>query len=215
MIKINHKKDNMYENMLYEFINGDLIMKWFIDRCGDLYWTLYIKEISFNDEYDFKVGIQNYKLYCIIEKIYNDFKDGEIFYHSEIDEELKYNAVNWNRNQYIRNIAREIYNNNTNEVVWDNNDDVKSYNNKIRIIKNNNQFIIRFSNTFHGKLIRICFKKNSGYYGPCSLPFFRAYDQIDKIKDNYETTFEEYFESIRPVLQSDGSIKTYSKKNEI
>lgn len=132
MFKTNHKKDNMYENVLYKFVNDDLSMKWFIDGCDDLYRTLYTKEINFNDEYDFKVDIQNYKFYCTIVNIYHDFTDGEIFYHYEIDEELKYKDINWDRNQCIRNIVREIYNNNTNEVVWNSDDDVKMIPIKLR-----------------------------------------------------------------------------------
>lgn len=214
MIRVGYKKDNTYGNTMYEFINNDLIMKWFTDRCGDLYWVLFTRDINSNDEYDFNIGIQNYKLYSIIDQIYNDFKDGTIFHEKEIDKDLKYNSVVLNRNQYIREKVHEIYNANTEDLYWDSDDDLKERANCIRIIKEKNKYVIRFCDLIHGNLIRVCFKKNRSYYGPCSLPFFRAYDAMNKIKDDYTTSFDEYFGKVKPELEKDNVSKTYSKKNE-
>lgn len=214
MIKVNYKKDNKYGNMMYEFLNNDLIMKWFTDQIGNLYWVLFTKNISPDDKYDFKIGIQNYKLYSVIENIYNDFKNGEIFYQTEIDKELKYSAKVLNKNQYIRGLVNEIYNSNTKEVSWDSEEDYKPHTNNLKILKEKDSFIIRFSDVIHGKLIRICFKKNRGYYGSCSLPFYRAYEYMDKIKDNYETSFDDYFNNIKPTLENNNLEKTYLKKSD-
>ena len=214
MIRVNYKKDNVYGNTMYEFITKDLVMKWFTDRCGDLYWALFTKSINPDDEYDFEIGIQDYKLYSIIEEIYNDFKNGTIFRDNEIDKDLKYNSVILNRNQYIRERVHEIYNSNTEDLYWDSDDDSKEHANCIQISKMKNKYVIKFCDIIHGNLIRVCFKKNRSYYGPCSLPFFRAYESINKIKDDYTTSFDEYFNKVKPELEKDESIKTYSKKNE-
>lgn len=213
MIRINYKKDNTFGNTMYEFINNNLIMKWFTDRSGDLYWVLFTKNFTPDHEYSFKVGIQNYKFYKIIEQIYNDFKNGEMFYQSEIDSELKYPAATLNKNQYVRDLVREIFNSNTGEMIWYSDDDMKPRTNSFKILKEKDAFIIRFSDVVHGKLLRVCFKKNRGFYGPCSLPFFRAYENMDKIKDNYETSFEEYFDKVKPSLEETGDpkIKVHKK----
>lgn len=215
MIKINYKKDNTYGNTMYEFLNQDLIMKWFTDRSGDLYWVLFDKAISHNDEYDFRVPIQNYKFYSIIERIYNDFKNGKIFYQTEIDADLKYNAATLNRNQYVREAVHDIFNSNTEEVTWDSDEDIRNKTNSLKIIKEHDAFILRFTDVIHGNLIRVCFKKNRGHYGPCSMPFFRAYEHMDKIKDAYDISFEEYFNKVKPTLDNPvPDTKTYLKKSE-
>lgn len=187
MIKINYKKDNTNDSIMYEFINNDLIMKWFTDRSGDLYWVLFTKNFTPNNEYDFRIDKRSYKLYSIIENIYNDFKNGEIFYQTEMDSYLKYSATILNRNQYIRDMVREIYNTNTDIVSWDSDENSKFHTNNIKIFKDDNNFIIRFSDVVHGKLIRVCFRKNRSYYGSCGLPFFRAYENLeDKTKNSSE-----------------------------
>lgn len=215
MIKINYKTDNTYGNTMYEFINKDKIMKWFTDRSGDLYWALFTKNIDPDGEYEFTIGIQNYKLYRLIENLYNDFKNGEIFYQTQIDSELKYNAATLNKHQTVRDLVRQIYNTNTNQITWYSDEDHKSKANSVRIIKGDNRFIIKFNDVIHGKLIRVCFNKNRSYYGPCSLPFIRAYEEMSKIKDNYETSFEEYFNYVKPTLEKNPTdLKIYTKKSE-
>ncbi len=179
MIKINYKKDNNNDSIMYEFINNDLIMKWFTDRSGDLYWVLFTRNFTPNHEYDFRIDKRSYKLYSIIENIYNDFKNGEIFYQTEIDSSLKYSATILNRNQYIRDMVREIYNTNNDVMTWDSDEDSRLHTNNIKIFKDDNDFIIRFSDIIHSKLIRVCFRKNRSYYGSCSLPFFRAYESFE------------------------------------
>lgn len=214
MIKVNYKKDNTFDSTMYEFISEDLIMKWFTNRCGDLYWVLFSKKNADDDEYDFNIGIQNYKLYSIIEQIYNDFKTGTILYESEMDTDLKYSSIVLNRNQYIREMVHEIYNANTEEINWDSDEDSKEYTNCIKILKKPDKYVIKFCDIVHGNLVRVCFKKNRSYYGPCSLPFFRAYESMNKIKDNYTTSFEEYFSKVKPALDEDEPSKVYYKKNE-
>lgn len=215
MIKINYKTDNTYGNTMYEFINKDKVMKWFTDRSGDLYWALFTKNINQDGIYEFNIGIQNYKLYKLIDNLYNDFKNGEMFYQTQIDSELKYNAATLNKHQAVRDLVRQIYNTNTNEITWYSDENNKSKTNSVKIIKADNRFVIRFSDVIHGKLVRVCFNKNRSYYGPCSLPFIRAYEEIHKIKDNYETSFDEYFNYVKPSLENKQvDLKTYTKKSD-
>lgn len=160
----------------------------------DLYWSIHSENV--NEDNEFLITKENYRLYELFEQLFDDIKNINIF-NEGLDKEMyrSNNMSNYN----------ELYNG-SNVVTWYSDEAAHEVANILKIIKCDSSFKIQFytqpyidgySEDFHSlHYIPIRFRNSGSRYEPFNMVFMKMYrdmKEIDDVNDyGHQLHLEEY-----------------------
>ena len=183
----------------------------------DLYWTIYDK--SNNDgntkTSSFTITKENYYLYSLFEKLYNDIKDINIYNDKEyplqaennVDSFLKEFSEIKERLISLRESDRdyhELFNESERKITWRSDETSSEVSNYLEIIKDDESFKLLFhtqeykdgynkdfSSPFH---IVIRFRNHRSKYSPFNFCFNKMYFAFDALDDTLDEGHQMHME---------------------
>ena len=205
-MKITKEKGEFGLNVFLEENNTSLAITY--GGNGDLYWS--IKNYNIDDIIKYNTFIitkENYGLFCLFVKLYNDIKEINIFEDIEENKELyqKYNYSNYH----------ELFNKETNTITWYSDETNHEVANYLKIKKEEDSFKISFytqkyidgydrdfASTYY---IPVRFRNSGSRYYPFNIVFMKMYQYLNKIEDvsefGHQIHIEEYLYEKEKVLK--------------
>ena len=117
MVNIRSKRDSLTGFYTYVIHNPNTnqVLRWELKNNGDLLWK-YISPNQGSEHYEvFTVDKSDHELHSIIDRLYNEIKNGQIFVN-DISVNIDFRKANWGNN--VKFAASEMYDPNTNMVKW-------------------------------------------------------------------------------------------------
>lgn len=158
----------------------------------DLYWTCYKSEDINNDKQDFFITKENYFLYSLFDKLYEDIKNNRIYYDITSDkyyecknnELFKDGKIDWYSDEFYEEIASRL--------LIDKEDDRF----KVTFIKSK----MGYDYTFTTYSIR--FRNSGSRYNPFNVCFMNMYNALGEYNSDYhQIHIEEYLYNKKKVLK--------------
>ena len=117
MVNIRSKRDSLTGFYTYVIHNPNTnqVLRWELKNNGDLLWK-YISPNQGSEHYEvFTVDKSDHELHSIIDRLYNEIKNGQIFVN-DISVNIDFRKAN--RGNNVKFAASEMYDPNTNMVKW-------------------------------------------------------------------------------------------------
>lgn len=214
-------KNNDYNVKDIYLIDENKTLSIMFAGTGDLYWIIKNTNINENDEYSydsFEITRENYQIYNLFQKVFDDIKSINIF-----DEELEfppYVETDEERKEYLENIEfdkkryrffnmshyNDLYDEETETITWISDETAYEVGNVVTIKKVNDKFLIEFKtqpyiegfdkedNTLGMMAIR--FRNSGSRYNPFNMIFMRLFKNLQSVDDvndyGHQLHMEEY-----------------------
>lgn len=180
---------------------GDSYLTIFYGGNGDLYWTIHSKNRSIENDPKkdcFYITKENYKLFHLFNKLYDDIKEINIYddFKEDKSKYRKYNQSNYN----------ELFDGKNKTITWYSDETAHDVANYLVIKKEKDAFKLDFNiqepkenysrdfNSLYYIPIRIC-NSGSRYY-PFNIPFMNMYNALVEFDDEkvngHQICMEEY-----------------------
>lgn len=214
-----------YNTKDINLIDGDKKIIIFFGGTGDLYWVLRNSNCDKDLEYtfdDFVITKENYQLYYLFEKLFDDIKNINIF-NRDIDEFPFYVETDEDKIEYLKSLEEEkesyrkynmshykdLYDGENNTITWVSDETAYEVGNILRIKKIDEEFILEFATqpyiegyeregSYIGS-IGIRFRNSGSRYDPFNIIFMRMFQELQLIDDvndnNHQIHIEEYLYS--------------------
>ena len=178
MVNIRSKRDSLTGFYTYVIHNPNTnqVLRWELKNNGDLLWK-YISPNQGSEHYEvFTVDKSDHELHSIIDRLYNEIKNGQIFVN-DISVNIDFRKAN--RGNNVKFAASEMYDPNTNMVKWYSDDDNTI--SSVFINKNGENYQLIFVSDERKKSTDIVFKQNDSFYECGAIPFLRAHNRLEKL----------------------------------
>ena len=198
-MKIIKKKSEFGLNIFLEEKNITLAITF--GGNGDLYWSIrnYNKDIEKEERVDsFYITKENYELYFLFEKLYEDIKEINLFESFEENKDLyrRYGYDNYH----------ELFDEENKTITWYSDETAHEVANYLKIVKEDNRFKIEFYTQEYKKgydpdfnslyYIPVRFSTSGSRYGYFYIPFMEMYQGLKKVEDaneyGHQIHMEEY-----------------------
>ena len=178
MVNIRSKRDSLTGFYTYVIHNPNTnqVLRWELKNNGDLLWK-YISPNQGSEHYEvFTVDKSDHELHSIIDRLYNEIKNGQIFVN-DISVNIDFRKAN--RGNNVKFAASEMYDPNTNMVKWYSDDENTI--SSVFINKNGENYQLIFVSDERKKSTDIVFKQNDRFYECGAIPFLRAHNRLEKL----------------------------------
>lgn len=208
-----------HDTLTFSFEEGNNRFEIFYAGNLDLYWVIHSREES--NHHEFVITKENYQVYRLFEILYDDIENINIYnedyipdYLEDEEEIEEYLQERRERIEEDRNLCRFHNDGNYNElfdkenkiITWHSDEVNYDVANILRIIKEDDSFVLSFSIQPHIKgydrddnsphHITIRFRNSGSTYDPFNIIFMRMYNnmgQIDDVNDyGHQMHLEEY-----------------------
>ena len=141
----------------------------------DLYWTCYDKEDEEKDRQEFIITKENYFLYKLFDKLYEDIKNNKIYYDEE-------------KNKYFESYRDTLFKDG--KIDWYSDDFYEEIASRLLIEKIDDTFKITFIKSkkeWDGifKTYSIRFRNSGSRYAPFNICFMNMYNSLCKHSSEY------------------------------
>ena len=181
----------------------------------DLYWTFdNLDEDYFSKNGEFYITKENYYIYSLFEKLYEDISKCEIIYGNSFEmlnittlfDLETMDSKKEEHREFIKHSSNyeELYNNGI--ITWISDDRDYRFLYKAQIIKDEDMFIINFSReknednnySLGARIINIRFRNSGSSYDPFNVLFMNLYNGLCKYDPNdKQIHIEEYLYSLK------------------
>jgi len=177
MVNIKSKKDSLTGFCTYIIHNPETkqVLRWELRNNGDLVWKYVSPEQNSGNYEVFQVSNSDHELFNIIDRLYNEIKNGQIYIN---DTNINVDFRKANRGSNVKYAASEMYDHNADMIKWYSDDHSNITSVFINKIGDNYQLI--FVATEPKKFIDVVFKQNDSFYECGAVPFLRAHDRLGK-----------------------------------
>ena len=178
MVNIRSKRDSLTGFYTYVIHNPNTnqVLRWELKNNGDLLWK-YISPNQGSEHYEvFTVDKSDHELHSIIDRLYNEIKNGQIFVN-DISVNIDFRKAN--RGNNVKFAASEMYDPNTNMVKWYSDDENTI--SSVFINKNGENYQLIFVSDERKKSTDIVFKQNDSFYECGAIPFLRSHNRLEKL----------------------------------
>lgn len=178
MVNIRSKKDSLTGFYTYIIHNPSTnqVLRWELKNNGNLLWK-YISPNQLCENYEvFNIEKNDHEIYGIIDRLYNEIKNGQIFVN-DISVNIDFRKAN--RGNNAKFAASELFDPNSEMVKWysDESEEVSS----AYINPNGDSYQIIFASEKRKKSIDVMFRQDNGFYECGVVPFLRAHNRLGKI----------------------------------
>lgn len=196
----NYKDERVYD---FKIIQDDKVLNIFFGGNGDLYF--YANKINFDDEeqiVNFEITKENYELYYLFERLYNQIINSEIyriveiqleFYDEDELEEKRKNYQEWNSELKRSSSYTDLVHNGV--ISWRHDEQIYEEANILNIYKEKEQYRLEFipKSKELSHYIDIRFRNSGSRYHPFHLPFMELYQSLQEMDLEYhQIHMEEY-----------------------
>ena len=167
----------------------------------DLYWSINSNKRTMENDPktdSFIITKENYGLYSLFEKLYNDIKEINLFEDLEEDKD-RYRLYN-------SSYYQELFDEKNNTITWYSDETAREVANYLQIKKEKERFIINFNIQEYIEgydrdfaslyYIPIRFRNSGSRYDPFNIIFMRMYERLKEIDDindyGHQIHMEEY-----------------------
>lgn len=203
------KRDNNDTIIIEE---GNKSLRIFYGGNGDLYWVINDKDYNDKEPYDFVITKENFNLYNLFDKLYNDIETINIY---DNDDEEPYVPFDFEsdeeKNEYLLKLKKEkeeekelcrlfnhsnynsLFNEDNKEITWYSDETSYKVSNILKIKKEDESYRLTFSEQeyiegydedFHSLgNIPIRFRNSGSRYNPFNIIFMRMYNNLKEIDD--------------------------------
>ena len=176
-------------------IDKEKILTILLRGNDDLYWEFENKSNNPSPESNcIFITKENYKLYDLFNKLYNDIENINISENHTFEEPEKYHRYNLSN-------YNKLFNKEQKTITWYSDEDLHKIASIVKIKKLENSFKLEFlsqnpiKNHFP-KEIQIRFRNSGSYYKPFNIVFMKMYNKLQEIEDihdiNHQYHIEEY-----------------------
>ena len=216
------KKKNDYNYYDISLNEGNKTLSFWFGGNGDLYWN--INNDNCEEEYKhdtFYITKENYDIYVLFNKLYEDIKDINIFDLNDIpfycnSKEEYLEEINYEKRRYKELNAsnyNELFNEEEKIITWYSDEVPHEVANYVTIKKEEDKYKIEFNtqpdkegydNEYNMFGLSIRFRNSGSSYDPFNIVFMRMYNELQKIDEiYYQSHIEECLYNKKLVLKKD------------